>query len=63
MPEEVVMNATDRVREIVAQQRAVEARRPPKLEGEPRLGDVVAFVLSAIVLGYALIDTEIGVLL
>ncbi len=53
----------DRVRELVAQQRAIEARRPPKLEGEPRLGDVVAFVLSVTVLVYALIDTAIGVLL
>jgi hypothetical protein len=58
------MNADpDRVREIIAQQRAVEARRPPKLEAEPRLGDVVAFVLSVTVLVYALIDTAIGVFL
>lgn len=56
------MNA-DRVRELVAQQRAIEARRPPKLEGEPRTGDVVAFVLSVTVLVYVLIDTAIGVLL
>lgn len=53
----------DRVRELVAQQRAVEARKPPKLEGEPSLGDIVAFVLSVTVLVYALIDTAIGVLL
>ena len=51
----------DRVRELIAQQRAVEARRPPQLEGNPRLGDVVAFVLSVTVLGYALLDTVIGV--
>lgn len=53
----------DRVRELVAQQRAIESRRPPQLEGNPRLGDVVAFVLSVTVLVYALIDTVIGVLL
>lgn len=51
----------DRVRELVAQQRAVEASRPPRIEGEPRLGDVVAFVLSVAVLVYALLDTVIGV--
>lgn len=54
----------DRVRDMVAQQRrAVDSRRPPKLEGEPRLGDVVAFVLSVTVLVYAIIDTVIGVYL
>ena len=53
----------DRVRELVAQQRADESRRPPQLEGTPRLGDVVAFVLSVTVLVYALIDTVIGVFL
>ena len=57
------MSAADRVRDLIAQQRAIEARRPPKLEGEPRIGDVVAFVLSVTVLVYALIDTAIGVLL
>ena len=59
----------DRVRELIAQQRAAEARNvPPRLEGEPRLddgvaflGDVVAFVLSVTVLVYALLDTVIGV--
>lgn len=51
----------DRVRELIAQQRAAEARRPPQLEGNPRLGDVVAFVLSVTVLVYALLDTVIGV--
>jgi hypothetical protein len=34
-----------------------------KLEGEPRIGDVVAFVMSVTVLVYALIDTAIGVFL
>lgn len=53
----------DRVRELVAQQRAVEARRPPHFEVNPRLGEVVAFVLSVTVLVYALIDTVIGVFL
>ena len=54
----------DRVRELVAQQRAVESRRrPPQLEGDPRIGDAVAFVLSVTVLVYALIDTVIGVFL
>ncbi len=53
----------DRVRQIVAQQRAIESRRPPQLEGNPRLGDVVAFVFSVTVLVYALIDTVIGVFL
>lgn len=53
----------DRVRELVAQQRVVTSRRQPKLEGEPRIGDVVAFILSVAVLAYALIDTVIGVLL
>lgn len=53
----------DRVRELVAKQRAIEARnsQPPPLEGEPRIGDVVAFVLSVTVLVYALIDTVIKV--
>jgi len=51
----------DRVRELVAQQRAIESRRPPQLEGEPRIGDVAVFVLSVTVLVYALIDTVIGV--
>ena len=55
----------DRVRDLVAQQRSIEARnsQPPRLEGEPRIGDVVAFVLSVTVLVYALIDTVIGVFL
>jgi len=54
----------DRVRELVAQQRAIEARNgPPRLHDQPRLGDVVAFVLSVTALVYALIDTVIGVLL
>lgn len=53
----------DRVRELVAQQRAIEARRPPQLECDPWPGDVVAFVLSVVVLVYALIDTVIGVFL
>ena len=54
----------DRVRELVAQQRAVEARNgPPRLHDQPLLGDVVAFVLSVVVLAYALIDTVIGVFL
>ena len=53
----------DRVRDMVAQRRAVASRRPTKLEGEPRLGDVVAFVLSVTVLVYAIIDTVIGVYL
>lgn len=56
------MNA-DRVRDMIAQQRFVTSRRPPKQEGEPLLGDVVAFVLSVTVLVYALIDTVIGVFL
>ena len=51
----------DRVRELVAQQRAADSRRPPQLEGDPRLVDVVAFVMSVTVLVYALIDTVIGV--
>ena len=56
--------SNDRVRDMVAQQRrAVASRRPTKLEGEPRLGDVVAFVLSVTVLVYVLIDTVIGVYL
>ena len=53
----------DRVRELVAKQRPNEARRLPHLEGNPRLGDVVAFVLSVTVLVYALIDTVTGVFL
>lgn len=54
----------DRVRELIAQQRAVEARNgPPRLHDQPLLGDVVAFVLSVTVLVYALIDTVIGVFL
>lgn len=53
----------DRVRQIVAQQRAADSRRPPQLEGDPRLVDVVAFVMSVTVLVYALIDTVIGVFL
>ena len=54
----------ERVRELVAQQRAVEARNgPPRLEGDPWPGDVVAFVLSIVVLVYALIDTVIVVFL
>jgi len=54
----------DRMRELVAQQRAIEARNgPPRLHDQPRLGDVVAFVLSVTALVYALIDTVIGVLL
>jgi hypothetical protein len=58
------MSSHDRVRDMVAQQRrAVASRRPPKLEGDPRLGDVVAFVLSVTVLVYAIIDTVIGVYL
>ena len=56
------MNA-DRVRDLIAQQRVVTSSRQPKLEGEPRLGDVVAFVLSVTVMVYALIDTVIGVFL
>ncbi len=53
----------ERVRELVANQRAFESRRPPQLEGNPRPGDVVAFVLSVTVLVYALLDTVIGVFL
>ena len=54
----------ERVRELVAQQRAVEARNgPPRLHDQPKIGDVVAFVLSVTVLVYALIDTVIGVFL
>ena len=53
----------DRVRELVAQQRAVEARNgPPRLHDQPSLGDVVAFVLSVVVLIYALIDSVIRLL-
>jgi hypothetical protein len=52
----------NRVRDIVAQQRATEARKPPKLCGEPRLGDVVAVVLSVVVLTYALIESVIRLL-
>jgi hypothetical protein len=51
-----------RVRDIIAHQRAIEARSPPKLCGEPRLGDVVAFVLIVVVLIYALIDSVIRLL-
>lgn len=51
-----------RVRNIIAQQRAIGSRKPPKLCGEPRLGDVVAFVLSVVVLIYALIDSVIRLL-
>lgn len=52
----------DRVRQIVAQQRATEASNgPPRLHDEPRLGDVVAFAFSVAVLVYALLDTVIGV--
>lgn len=57
------MSSHDIVRKLIAQQRAVEARRPPKLEGEPRIGDVVVLVLSVTVLMYAFIDTVIGVYL
>ena len=54
----------DRVRKLVADQRAIEARNgPPRLHDQPRLGDVVAFLFSVTVLVYALIDTVIGVLL
>lgn len=54
----------DRVRDLIAQQRATEARNgPPRLHDQPRLGDVVAFIFSVTVLVYALIDTVIGVLL
>lgn len=54
----------DRVRKLVADQRAIEASSgPPRLHDQPRLGDVVAFVLSVTVLVYALIDTVIGVFL
>lgn len=57
------MNA-DRVRDMIAQQRATEARGgPPRLHDQPLLGDVVAFVLSVTALVYALIDTVIRVLL
>ncbi len=58
------MSSHDSVRDqVVQQRRAVASRRPTKLEGEPRLGDVVAFVLSVTVLVYAIIDTVIGVYL
>jgi hypothetical protein len=50
----------DRVRELVAQQRAIESR-PPQLEGNTRLGDVVVAVVSVPVLVYAIIDTAIKV--
>ncbi len=53
----------DRVRELVAQQRAIESRRPPQLEGEPSLGGVVVFVLSVAVLVYELVNTVITVFL
>lgn len=50
----------DRVRELVAQQRAIEARNgPPRRHDQPRLGDVVAFVLSVVVLSFTAIDTVI----
>lgn len=53
----------DRVRELIAQQRSVESRNgPPKLHDQPLLGDVVAFVLSVVVLIYALIDSVIRLL-
>lgn len=53
----------DRVRQIVAQQRATEARNgPPRLHDQPRIGDVVAFVMSVVVLIYALIDSVIRLL-
>lgn len=52
----------DRVRELIAQQRAIEARSgPPRLHDQPRIGDVVAFAMSVAVLVYALLDTVIGV--
>jgi hypothetical protein len=53
---------SDHVRNLIAQQRAIESRKPPKLCGEPRLGDVVAFVISVVVLTYALIDGVIRLL-
>ena len=57
------MNADRRVRDLIAQQRVVTSSHQPKLEGEPRLGDVVAFALSVVVLAFTAIDTVIGVLL
>ena len=54
----------DRMRELVAQQRAIEARNgPPRLHDQPRLGDVVAFAISVVVLALTSIDTAIKVFL
>ena len=54
----------DRMRELIAQQRAIEARNgPPRLHDQPRLGDVVAFVISVVVLAFTAIDTAINVFL
>ncbi len=52
----------DHVRNLIAQQRAIKARKPPKLCGEPGLGGVVAFALSVVVIIYALIDGAIRLL-
>lgn len=53
---------SDHVRNLIAQQRAIKARKPPKLCGEPGLGEVVAFALSVVVIIYALIDGAIRLL-
>ena len=52
----------DRIRKLVADQRAIEDRNgPPRLYDQPRLGDVVAFAFSVVVLAFTAIDTVIGV--
>jgi hypothetical protein len=49
----------DRVREIVAQQRAVEARNQPKCP-EGSIGDVVVCVLSSAVIAVSIVNMLIA---
>jgi len=51
-----------RVRDIIAQQRAIEASKPPVTDGKPTLGDIAAGIVTVPVIAWAIIDCIVRLL-
>ena len=53
---------SDHVRNLIAQQRAIEASKPPVTDGKPTLGDIAAGIVTVPVIAWAIIDCIVRLL-